>query len=335
MPGEFPRFYEAWFEINGQRRPLPDDFYGQREVRFDDSKQPVQRYCAFYGTEDEADEAAEPPGFEPSPHESHSVSMEERQVLVALYKATDGDHWNHHVGWLGPPRTECKWDGVRCGSESGEPTFVTGLVLYQNNLVGSIPRGLGLLSHLDELMIFGNHLSGMLPQVLIQRWLAGALEISAEAPLLTDVSKIEFESDPSALLCGLRRISLGSDGRAVVFARRCRNATPGDRTTICEVKEGQVSSRQFAPLAWLLERNGFYDLRANYSRNVTDSTFERTRVTRGAKRYEVENYADAGPFELWIIQSAIEGVASSIEWEKTTTQPECPRWDEPPPSQHE
>jgi hypothetical protein len=42
----------------------------------------------------------------------------------------------------------------------------------------------------------------------------------------------------------------------------------------------------------------------------------------------VENYAGGGPFELWVIQTAIEGVASSIEWEKTTTQPGCPKWDE-------
>ena len=102
-----------------------------------------------------------------------------------------------------------------------------------------------------------------------------------------------------------------------------------------EVKEGRVGSGQFAALGWLLEKNGFYGLRVDYSRNVTDATFERTRVTRDGKRYEVENYADAGPFELWVVQRAIKGVASSIEWEKPTTWSECPKWDKPQVAQHE
>ncbi|MGD0222354.1 MAG: hypothetical protein ABSF71_08440 [Terriglobia bacterium] len=332
-PGDFPYYSETWFELNGQRRPLPDDVYGQREVRVSDSKQPVQRYCAFYGTVDEADAAAEPPGFEPSPHQGQGVSEEERQALVALYRATGGDHWYHHVGWLGPPGTECKWHGIDCWSRYNDPAAVRGLDLSQNNLVGSIPQAVGRLPHLEDLSIFGNHVSGMLPQELIQRYFTGALGISAEASLLTDVTKIEFERDPSALLCGRREITLGSDRRAVLFTDHCRNATPEDRATFCEVKEGRVGAGQFAALAWLLGKNGFYALRPQYSRNVTDAAFERTRVTRAGKRYAVENYADGGPFELWVIQAAIEGVASSIEWEKTTTQPECPKWDEPQVSQ--
>lgn len=334
-PGEFPRIYEAWFEIDGQRCPLPNDFKNQREMRIVYSKQTVQRYCVFYGTENDADAAAEPPGFEPSSHENQGVSVEERRALVSLYEATGGDHWTRHVGWLGPPGTECKWHGVRCWSEPSEPASVTGLALSQNNLVGPIPHALGHLSHLDELMIYGNHLSGLLPQKLINRWLSGSLQISAEAPLLTDVSRIEFELDPSALLCGLSRIRLSSNGHAVLFTKRCRNATPKDRTTFCEIKEGEVPWGQFAALAWLLEKNGFYDLQASYSRDVSDSTFETTRVIRNGKHFKVENYAHAGPFELWIVQTGIQGVASWVEWKKITTQPECPKWDEPLGSQQQ
>ena len=333
-PSEFPRFYEARYEINGERRPLPRDVYCQREVRLSDSKNPVQRYCAFYGTEDDADAAAEPPGFESSPQERRGVSEEERQALVALYKATDGEHWNHRVGWLGARGTECKWHGVSCWSELGGPMAVTGLALYQNNLVGTIPPALGQLSHLKDLEIFGNHLSGMLSPKLIQRWLTGALEVSAEAPLLTDVTMIEFESDPPTL-CGGHRITLGSDGRAKLFTTRCRDATPDDQTTFCEVKVGRVLPGPFSSLGWLLEKNGFYGLRTNYERNATDRRFERTRVIKHGNRFEVGNYADAGPFELWVIQTAIQGVGSSVGWEKSTAQPECPKWNEPATSQHE
>ncbi|MGO9095836.1 MAG: hypothetical protein ACLQGV_11485 [Bryobacteraceae bacterium] len=76
----------------------------------------------------------------------------------------------------------------------------------------------------------------------------------------------------------------------------------------------------------MLEKNGFFGLAGEHNRNVTHGTFENTRVTRDGKVHAVSNYADAAPVELWVVQRAIEGVAQSVEWEKTTTQPECPGW---------
>ena len=73
-----------------------------------------------------------------------------------------------------------------------------------------------------------------------------------------------------------------------------------------------------------MEKNGFYNLKAEYSRNITGSVFETIRVTRNGKRHEVGDYAGGGPFELWVIQIAIEGIASQADWEKTTTLPVCP-----------
>ncbi len=176
-------------------------------------------------------------------------------------------------------------------------------------------------------MVSGNHLTGMLPPVLIQRSRTGA-------SLLTNVSKIEYEMDPSALPCGRRRITFGSDGRAVDFTLRCRNSTSDDRTTFCEVKEGKVRPGQFVALARLLEQGGFYGLRAKYGRNVTDSEFNRIRVTGGGDQFEVEDYARGGPFELRVIEVAVEGVASEVEWAKTTTQPGCAEWDVSKKSEH-
>ena len=79
-------------------------------------------------------------------------------------------------------------------------------------------------------------------------------------------------------------------------------------------------------LAWTLERNGYFTLQAEYKRNITDSAFGSTRVTRNGKKYEVVEYAGGGPLELWMIQLAIEGVSSTMEWSKAETLPECPRW---------
>lgn len=340
---------EAWFEVNGQRKPLPNDVTLQPGPSRTGNGEPTERRCAFVGTTDERDAAAPAPGFENLPGRGVAIPPEERQALVALYKATDGDRWTHRVGWLGPPGTECDWHGVGCGSDGGAMRVV-GLDLEENNLVGEIPDAIGQLKKLQWLNLSDNHLvgaiptdlgeledlqwlelarnqlSGLVPDPLIQRWLAGPLAISAEAHLLTGVSEIDFESRSSSVLCATHRIILHADDSVVFYTERCRSASPDDRTTFCQVKEGRIEGGEFAALGRLVEKNRFFDLNAEYYRGITEAMFENTRVTKNGKIQEVSNYAGAGPFELWIIQRAIEGVAASAEWEKTSTQQKCPRW---------
>jgi Leucine Rich Repeat (LRR) protein len=261
--------------------------------------------------------------------EAHGVSQQERQALIALFEATDGSHWKHHEGWLSGPGTECRWDGVSCKHGVLEPTTttVTALQLFENNLSGKIPEAVGQLANLEELYISGNKLSGLLPDSLLRRWRNGELFVAAEPSLLTDVTEIDYEFSASALLCAQHRIVLRSDRIAQIFTKRCRNATRDDRTTFCELKEGQIWQGEFEKLGWLLEKNGFFTLASNYERNITDGVFASARVTRSGKAYEVIDYAGAGPFELWVIQLTIEGIASSAtDWHKATTRPECPKW---------
>lgn len=260
---------------------------------------------------------------------SEGVSAGERQALISLYNATDGEHWKNHTGWMGDPGTECRWHGVECGPQSkGDgPLVVDSLDLYENNLKGSIPEALGKLIHLAWLDLRGNSLSGVPPQPLIRKWLSGSLWVVAEPTLFTSVSKIDFEDSPSALLCGRRRIIFQSNENAIEYDVRCRNATSNDRTTFCEVRHGQLFGPGFARLAHTVDKNGFYLLRPKYDRNITDGSFVSTCVIRDRTTYEVVDYAGAGPFALWTIETAIEGVASTMDWDKPTTQPECPRWD--------
>lgn len=255
------------------------------------------------------------------------ISPQERQALLDLYEATDGSHWKNRDGWLGPIGTECEWRGVSCNSRGQEPPVVYALHLEENGLQGNITETLAQLNHLETLYIFGNRLSGMLPLSLIQRWLSGSLQIAAEASLLTEVSEIDYEFHASALLCARRRIVLRADSRAEIFNEHCRNKTPRDRTTFCEVKEGQIWGPEFARLAWLMDKNGYFALQANYELNITDSAFVSTRVTRNGKSHEVVEYAGGAPFELWVVHRGIEGVAASIAWEKTRALLKCPRWD--------
>jgi hypothetical protein len=256
------------------------------------------------------------------------VSSIEREALIALYRATDGNHWKGHAGWLGDVGTECEWQGVTCTPDSEGSMVVEALDVGDNNLTGTIPESLGRLTHVEWLYIYGNHLKGVLPEALIQRWLSGTLEISAEEPLLTDVSTIDFESASSSILCARHRVLMRADRSVTVFTERCRNATRRDRKTYCEIKNGRLWRGEFSKMAWVLQKNSFFTLQHEYWRNITEATFESTRVERGGKEYEVVNYAAAGPLDLWDIQRAIEGVAGGAEWEKTSTRSQCPKWSE-------
>jgi hypothetical protein len=339
---------QAWYEIDGQRRPLPDGVTLESGPMRTGPREPTERSCAFVGTIDEREAAAPAPGFE-NLRQQGPVPPEERRALEALYKSTGGDRWTHRVGWMGPPGTECNWHGVDCvpgvdvervfrlslegnnlvgeiPGSIGQLSKLESLDLSRNHLTGKVPSALGRLEALEWLSLYENRLSGLLPDPLIQRWLAGPLQIIAEAHLLTDISEIDSESRSLALLCATDRIIFRADSSVVSYSEKCRNASPDDRTTFCEVKEGRASWDGFARLGWLLEKNGFFGLSTKYSRNITHSTFENTRVTKGRKIHAVSNYAGAGPFQLWVIQRAIEGVTASVDWETTRTQPNCPRW---------
>jgi hypothetical protein len=265
-------------------------------------------------------------GTSQSPSLAGGISAKEREALVALYEATDGNHWKNHEGWLGPAGSECGWHGVLCEHDTPEATTVVYLNLYDNNLRGRIPDAIGQLVNLQTLVLLHNDLSGRLPEPLIRQWLSGALWVTAEAPQLTDVSEIDFESSASAILCAQERVILRSDTIAMRFTERCRKASPKDRRTFCEVEKGRIGGQEFALLAWSLEKNGYFTLKGYYDRMATDADFVSTRVTRNGKKYEVVEYAGAGPSELWLITHAIDSVSSSIEWKKSKTQPECPRW---------
>ncbi len=106
-----------------------------------------------------------------------SVSMQaaipaaERDALIALYNATNGDSWTSSNGWKTPPLhsdgfavpgTEDGWYGI---SVSGN--HVTAISLSNNQLNGSIPAELGNLGNMTILYLNKNQLlSGSIPPEL-------------------------------------------------------------------------------------------------------------------------------------------------------------------------
>ncbi|CAM9818006.1 unnamed protein product [Ascophyllum nodosum] len=86
----------------------------------------------------------------------------ERDALVALYRATNGDSWTEKQGWCtDAPLSE--WHGVTVNEGR-----VVDLRLFANNLQGPIPKELGQLGALTILWLLANKLEGSIPKELGQ-----------------------------------------------------------------------------------------------------------------------------------------------------------------------
>ena len=85
----------------------------------------------------------------------------DRDTLVALYNATDGENWTNNHNWLSNAPL-AQWYGVT--TDSGGRVTVLGL--RYNQLSGEIPPELGNLSNLTNLDLDLNQLSGEIPAQL-------------------------------------------------------------------------------------------------------------------------------------------------------------------------
>ena len=94
------------------------------------------------------------------PAASGSVKTD-REALVALYNATDGENWRNSDNWLSDaPLGE--WTFVQTDDDGR----VALLGFSDNDLSGEIPPELGSLSNLIALILIGNTLSGEIPPEL-------------------------------------------------------------------------------------------------------------------------------------------------------------------------
>ena len=85
----------------------------------------------------------------------------DREALVALYNATDGENWYNNDNW----RSDAPigdWHGVTTDANGR----VTKLNLDSNHLTGNLPAELGGLISLQELYLSSNRLTGGIPPEL-------------------------------------------------------------------------------------------------------------------------------------------------------------------------
>jgi Leucine-rich repeat (LRR) protein len=106
------------------------------------------------------------------------------QPLVDLYNATNGANWTNKTGWL----SGCD----PCTGNGGQPWFglqcangrVSRLILYQNNLAGTLPASLSALTDLTVFQINANpQLGGSIPTGLMN--LTGLITLELDNNALT------------------------------------------------------------------------------------------------------------------------------------------------------
>ena len=128
-----------------------------------------------------ATDAPEPATATALPAASGSAETD-REALVALYNATDGENWDGRDTWLSDaPLGE--WSGVTTNDDGR----VTQLYLHAYGLSGEIPPELGNLANLQSLDLESNDLTGEIPPELGSlsnlEWLSlGGNALSGEIP---------------------------------------------------------------------------------------------------------------------------------------------------------
>ncbi len=137
------------------------------------------------------------------------VAPEDRQILIDLYDATNGDSWTDKTNW-GTSEPVGSWYGVTVASDQ-----ITAIRLDENNLDGTIPASLGGLLSLQYLELDTNKLSGIIPDELgnlpsLQQLYLSGNQLTGSIPTaLGAITNLKWLNLRDNLLTGTIPIELG------------------------------------------------------------------------------------------------------------------------------
>lgn len=97
------------------------------------------------------------PTIVPTTSPSYAL-MKEYEVLMELYYATKGPIWDESLYW-GVKDNPCVWNRVTCNDDDK----VIMIHLDKNNLIGTIPSNIWMLTELKELKLADNAIKGTIP----------------------------------------------------------------------------------------------------------------------------------------------------------------------------
>ena len=83
----------------------------------------------------------------------------EREALIALYKATNGDNWTNNTNWCSD-KPISEWYGITV--QDGE----LWIDLRSNNLIGELPKEIGVFNRLTHLYLSFNNIIGTIPKCI-------------------------------------------------------------------------------------------------------------------------------------------------------------------------
>jgi hypothetical protein len=87
----------------------------------------------------------------------------EAYALAVLYYSLNGKDWINTTGWVNDnTESPCDWYGIRCLGDGRDETL-SSLDLENNNLIGPFPKEMSRLTHLRNLNLQSNHITGSMP----------------------------------------------------------------------------------------------------------------------------------------------------------------------------
>ena len=119
--------------------------------------------------------------------------LNDREVLVRFYKATEGTNWKNNTNWLSDEPMDT-WFGISTNPDGR----VTHLVMNQNNVVGPLIRELGQLSQLVVLQLTFNDITGPIPPKLGQLTYLESLSFDSNnltGPIPPDLGQLKSITD--------------------------------------------------------------------------------------------------------------------------------------------
>jgi Leucine Rich Repeat len=88
----------------------------------------------------------------------------QRYAMIVLYYGLNGQDWTEKDNWLNPLLHECEWSTkITCSFQDSSTRLVTALTADRNNLLGSIPTEIELLTSLESLNVSSNQITGNIP----------------------------------------------------------------------------------------------------------------------------------------------------------------------------
>ena len=104
----------------------------------------------------------------------------QRYAMVVLYYSLFGEEWTNSEKWLDPGLHECDWSsGIICSDGSAEARVLTALDATRNNLQGTIPAEIGVLTQMQALRIPKNMVRGTIPLTIGQMTSLTSLDFSS------------------------------------------------------------------------------------------------------------------------------------------------------------